>query len=157
MAYADLDNDGDLDLVVNNLDDKSVVYENRTSNNQSNNYLRIKLLGPDNNPFGIGCKVWLEDNEGQQYQEMTMTRGFQSSVEPVVHFGVGQKEVIGTVRIIWPDGRSESINNVKTDQVISMAYKNAIPTMNNLAVSKKNYFEDVTKKFGLHYKHEENN
>tara|TARA_R110000823_G_scaffold211018_1_gene341390 strand:- start:3343 stop:6693 length:3351 start_codon:yes stop_codon:yes gene_type:complete len=157
VAYADLDNDGDLDLVVNNLDDKSVVYENRTSNNQSNNYLRIKLLGPDNNPFGIGCKVWLEDNEGQQYQEMTMTRGFQSSVEPVVHFGVGQKEVIGTVRIIWPDGRSESINNVKTDQVISMAYKNAIPTMNNLAVSKKNYFEDVTKKFGLHYKHEENN
>ena len=158
VAYADLDNDGDLDLVVNNLDDKSVVYENRTSDKQKNKYLRIKLAGPDNNPFGLGCKLWLEDNGDQQFQEMTMTRGFQSSVEPVVHFGVGQKEQVGTVRILWPDGRSESLNNVKTDQMITMAHKNAKPIESNLIAKNKNknIFEDITNKVGLQYEHKEN-
>ncbi|MEX2566084.1 MAG: CRTAC1 family protein, partial [Cyclobacteriaceae bacterium] len=122
VAYADLDNDGDLDLVLNNLDDKSVIYENKSSDLKINNYLRVKLVGPKDNAFGIGCKIWLEDGEALQYQEITMTRGFQSSVEPIVHFGLGDKDTIAKMRVLWPDGTEETFENIKANQVVVVSH-----------------------------------
>ncbi|MEX2592919.1 MAG: VCBS repeat-containing protein [Anditalea sp.] len=156
VAYADLDNDGDLDLVVNNVDDRSIIYENKTSDAKANNYLRIKLEGPKENAFGLGCKVWLEDKEEIQFQEMTMTRGFQSSVEPIVHFGLGKKETIAKVRVLWPDGKEELLDNVKANQLISVNYKNATPEGDSETKPKKSYFEDITQKTLLEHSHREN-
>ncbi len=157
VAYADLDNDGDLDLVVNNLDDRSVVYENNTSDLEANNYLRLKLEGPKENPFGLGCKVWLEDGGEIQFQEMIMTRGFQSSVEPIVHFGVGKKEAVEKVRVVWQDGTEEVLHDVGTDQTIRVNHQNTSLAQRSEVKKAASHFEDITHKVGLAYKHEENN
>lgn len=156
VAYGDLDNDGDLDLVINNLDDKSVIYENMTSDTKANNYLRIKMKGPEKNAFGIGCKVWLEVGDSLQYQELTLTRGFQSSVEPVLHFGVGKKVTIEKVKVVWPDGKEEIIKDVKTNSVISFDYNNAALAKESQKQITKILFEDITNSRQLKYKHEEN-
>ncbi|WP_085499728.1 VCBS repeat-containing protein [Arenibacter troitsensis] len=158
VAYADLDNDGDLDLVLNNLDDTSVVYENKTSDNKTNNYLRIKFEGPKTNALGLGCKIWLEDNGETQFQEMTLSRGFQSSVEPIAHFGVGTKENIKKVKVLWQDGKEEILNDISANQLLTVNYINASnPKSGTESIKKTSYFEDITKKVGLQYKHEENN
>lgn len=156
VAYADLDNDGDLELVINNLDDKSVLYENKASDFGSAKYLRLKLEGPINNAFGLGCKVFLDDGNDTQYQEMTLTRGFQSSVEPIVHFGVGNKEIIEKVRVLWPDGKEEVLQNVKTDKVISVNYKSAKSSNVSHKMETRSFFKDISQKAGLHHRHEEN-
>ncbi|MBJ6367464.1 VCBS repeat-containing protein [Snuella sedimenti] len=156
VAYADLDNDGDLDLVVNNLDDTSTIYENKVSNNKSNHYLRLKLQGPQANAFGLGTKIWIEDGANSQFQEVTLTRGFQSSVEPIVHFGVGKSETVKEVRILWQDGKEEILHNVKANQTLNVNYESAVLTESKTAKTTKSYFSDITKTAQLNYKHEEN-
>ncbi|MFT7156025.1 MAG: hypothetical protein ACI8Q1_001029 [Parvicella sp.] len=156
VAYGDLDNDGDLDLVINNLDEKSILYENRTSNLDANNYLRVKMNGPTNNLFGIGSKIWLENKGEIQYQELTLTRGFQSSVSPVLHFGIGKNTTIEKVKILWQDGTEEVLNNVEANQVISFNHKNAEPKKETIKSDTKPLFEDITEKVQLDHKHEEN-
>ena len=156
VAYADLDNDGDLDLVVNNLDDRSSLYENTASDQQLNNYLRVKFKGPEENTFGIGCKIWLMDVGEVQYQEMTLTRGFQSSVEPIVHFGVGKKDNIPQLKVLWPDGKEQVLENLFVNQVIEVSYQNANTPAEMPVENKPGYFEDITEKAKLDHKHEEN-
>ncbi len=156
MVYADLDLDGDLDVVLNNLDDKSRVYENRASQQGGSNHLRIKFKGPDSNAFGIGCKVWLEDENGLQFQEMTLTRGFQSSVEPVLHFGVGKKEKIAQVKIQWPDGRVQKLNGSKTNRLLVVDYRDAVSVQEPVSGKGPILFKDITREANLNHKHEEN-
>jgi hypothetical protein len=156
VAYADLDNDGDLDLVLNNLDDGSSLYENTASDQQLNNYIRVKLKGPEENTFGIGCKVWIMDGTELQFQEMTLTRGFQSSVEPIVHFGVGKKESIAQIKVLWPDGREQVLENLSVNQVIEVSYQNANLPGEMPVKNLPGYFEDITKMARLDHKHEEN-
>ncbi len=158
VAYADLDNDGDLDLVLNNLDDTSIVYENTTSDTEANNFLRIKMKGPEKNRFGIGAKVWLKDGDELQFQELTLTRGFQSAVEPVLHFGVGKKASIKEVKVVWPDGKEEVLQNVETNQVIAFDYNQATPAKQKQTQPQttKPLFADITDSVQLKYKHEEN-
>tara|TARA_R110001592_G_scaffold363281_1_gene683122 strand:- start:67657 stop:71004 length:3348 start_codon:yes stop_codon:yes gene_type:complete len=156
VAYADLDNDGDLDLVVNNLDEESALYENTASDQNLNNYLRIKFKGPEGNVFGIGCKIWIEDGSQMQFQEMSITRGFQSSVEPVVHFGVGKKENITRLKVLWPDGKVQVIENQSVNQVIELAYINASPSNEKPVENQPKFFKDITEEALLDHKHEEN-
>lgn len=156
MAYADLDNDGDLDLVINNLDDQSVVYENKTSDSKTNNYVRIEPKGPKENLFGIGCKVWLEYGNELQFQEMTLTRGFQSSVEPILHFGVGKNETIKKIKVVWQDGKEEIVQNVKTNKKLIVDYKNASTVKSRVKKPSKTFFKDITTEVGLKHCHEEN-
>ena len=121
--YADLDNDGDLEIVINNIDDHATVFENNSS--KHNNYITLRFKGPDKNKFGLGVKVTLTANEITQFQEMTLTRGFQSSVAPELHFGVGQADQIESIKISWPDGKSQTLRGVEKNQMLSIDHVNA--------------------------------
>ncbi len=117
-AYADLDNDGDLDLVVNNINQTAFVYRNNTEKNKQTGYLSLKLFGDGGNRFGLGAKVKLIINGRQQVQEQQPTRGFQSSVSPVLIFGTGAATIIDSLVISWPSKKQQIITNVKIDQQI---------------------------------------
>jgi len=116
-VYSDLDRDGDLDLVVNNMETQASIYMNTSSDNTAHNFLRIKLEGPAGNPFGIGARVKIDAPSGIQSQELYLTRGYLSSVEPVLMFGLGD-DPGAHVRVYWPDGRFKAIDNVSPGELI---------------------------------------
>ena len=123
-AIADFDNDGDIDLVINNLDQEALLYENVTD--KKNNYIRIKLEGPEKNHDGIGAKVSLYyDGKMQQFFQQKTVRGYMSCNEPVVHFGLGQKTKIDSIVVIWPDGKENCLKEITSNQVIKAAYQTA--------------------------------
>jgi hypothetical protein len=115
-AYADLDNDGDLDLVVNNINKPAFVYENRSSKNKNANYLKIQLAGEGANTQGLGAKVSIYVKGKTQFLEQSPNRGYQSVVSAVLHFGVGSEEIIDSLRVVWPGGNSELVKNIKANQ-----------------------------------------
>jgi hypothetical protein len=121
-AIADFDNDGDVDLVINNLDQEALLYENVTD--KKNNYIRIKLEGPEKNHDGIGAKISLYyDGKMQQFFQQKTVRGYLSSNEPTVHFGLGQINKIDSIVVIWPDGKENLLKDVTANQVIKAEYK----------------------------------
>jgi enediyne biosynthesis protein E4 len=124
-AYADLDNDGDLDLVVNNSNDYAGIYRNNSEKIEKNNFLRVKLLGSRENERGIGAKVKLFCKGNQFYQEESPVRGFQSSSDPILNFGIGKNNVIDSVLIIWPNDYFQKLNNVKPDQTLTLRISDA--------------------------------
>jgi hypothetical protein len=118
-AYADLDNDGDLDLVVNNIDDEASLYENTTispAHAQPNNFLQVVLKGKPGNINGVGAKVILYDSGKMQMQECMPTRGYQSSVDTRLSFGVGRSSEIDSLFVIWADGSFQSLSGIKPNQ-----------------------------------------
>ncbi len=120
-VYVDLDNDGDLDLVTNDLNDHPSVYLNRCEKIFKNNYLRLKLTGP----YSVGAKISISSRSGNQYLEHTQVRGFQSSQDPVEHFGLGRDTLVNTLKIVWLDGKILTLDNVKVNQLITVDYKDA--------------------------------
>lgn len=153
IAYADLDNDGDLDLVVNNLGETSSIYENQT--NESKNYLTVKLKGTSQNQFAIGAKVTVETDEKTQVQELFLTRGFQSSVAPQLTFGLGVEANIKRIEVRWPDKKISEILNVEPNQVLSIDY-NSSSFVNDKVKENALMFESLQSDIGLDYKHDEN-
>jgi len=159
-AFADLDNDGDLDYVVNNINDKAFVYENtlyrsgQQKTDSTNNFLRIKLT--DDKHQIIGTKITLRYNGQLQFYEHNMSRGFLSSVEDVAHFGLGNVTSVDSVLVNWPDGRSQLLRNVKTNQVLTINYD---PDQTNdtaavLDVAKESMlFENKTVALNVLFKH----
>ena len=115
-AYADLDNDGDLDLVVNNVGAPASIYKNLATEQTGRHYLTVTLEGSGANTAGIGTKVVLKHQGTMQMQEQSPTRGWQSSVDLRLHFGLGEITMIDTVLIVWPDGRFQTMTNVAADQ-----------------------------------------
>jgi len=123
-AVADFDNDGDLDLVINNLDEEASLFENST--NKKNNYIKIKLGGPEKNPDGIGAKISLYYNgKMQQIFQQKTVRGYLSSNESAVHFGLGKTTAIDSIIIIWPDGKENRLTSVSANQEAKADYKTA--------------------------------
>lgn len=118
IAYADLDNDGDLDLVINNLDEEASIYENQSHQN----YLSVQLKGNKQNKFAIGAKVTLYSDEKKQVQELFLTRGFQSSVSTKLNFGVGKLDKIDKVEIRWPDQQTTILENISVNQLLTVDY-----------------------------------
>jgi hypothetical protein len=124
-AYADLDNDGDLDLVINTIDDAPIIYRNNASEMHKGHYLRIRLQGDRPNTFGIGAKVYVRTAHGQQFQEQYLTRGFQSSVDPVMHIGCGTDSLIQSVIVRWPSGKVSEIRDCRADTLLTIEERTA--------------------------------
>ncbi|GAA4438688.1 VCBS repeat-containing protein [Pontibacter saemangeumensis] len=127
-AHADLDNDGDLDLVVNNINKPAFIYQNEAGKQLKHNYLQVKLTGAGKNTFGIGAKVMLYKDGKQQYQEQMPTRGYQSNVSPVLHFGLGEAATVDSLRVVWQSGKQQVIYEVKANQVLALQEKEATAT-----------------------------
>lgn len=128
--YVDLDNDGDLEIVTNNIDDYATVFENTSST--KNNYLTLRFNGSEKNKFGVGVKVILTAGGTTQFQEMTLTRGFQSSVAPQLHFGIGKAAKADSIKIIWPDSKVQILTNIEKNQFLKIEYAEAIkPLLKN--------------------------
>ncbi len=156
-VYADLDNDGDLDVVINNINDLAHIYQNNTSESQIKpNYLRVELIGTKQNLYGIGAKVEVFADTLRQYTEQNIVRGYLSSSERFLHFGLGNKNKVDSVRVIWPDGRFEVQKNIKANRVIKIKYQSSLPKYIEPKM-KPAIFEEVAAKYGLTFLHPEAN
>ncbi|MHA4740962.1 VCBS repeat-containing protein [Dyadobacter sp. MSC1_007] len=124
-AYADLDNDGDLDFVTNNIDQEAFIYQNHSDKTPENHYLNISLHGSGKNPGGLGTKVWVYTKSGMQFLEHSPYRGYQSSVDGKLHFGLGKNILADSVRVVWPDGKTQLTRNVKAGQLMKLDYAKA--------------------------------
>jgi hypothetical protein len=126
-SFADLDNDGAMDLVVNNINGEAGIYRNNAHKlDDENHYLKIKLNGRYGNGFGIGAKVKLYCGADIYYQEQFPVRGFQSSVDPVLNFGISKHGLVDSIIVIWPDDRTQKIESVKPDQQLILDWQHAI-------------------------------
>ncbi|MGI9548302.1 MAG: VCBS repeat-containing protein [Flavobacteriaceae bacterium] len=128
--YADLDNDGDLDLVVNNVNEKAYILENTTDG--AENYIQLSFLGNKNNSLGIGNKVKIHAGDQTYFGENFVTRGYLSSVPPILHFGLGQSDKIDSLKVIWPTGHTQTLIDPKPNQHLSLNIQDAEPGLINL-------------------------
>ena len=155
-AYGDLDNDGDLDLVVNNVNQTGFVFKNRSNEINANHFIAVKLKGEAQNTYGIGSAVYIYKNNQTLMQEQFPTRGFQSSVDYRLHFGLGDAGKADSVVVLWPNGKKQVLKDIEAGQTLVFDIKDAvdsckmeIPSPN----SQNNYFEEVETPF---YEHKEN-
>ena len=151
-AYGDLDNDGDLDLVVNNVNMSAFIYENQT--NKKANYIKFKLIGENRNIFSVGAKVYIKSNGVKQMQQIQSARGFQSSVDLRPNFGIGKNTKIDA-KIVWPSGKTKNLFNLEPNQTITLYEKDAVAELKNKISEKENIFRKVI--LDSIVNHEENN
>ncbi len=152
-AYGDLDNDGDLDLVVNNVNDLAGVYRNNSEAQLNNHYLKVQCQGTGQNSFGTGAKVWLYAGGQTFFQELMPTRGFQSSVNPELLFGVGEREQIDSLVVEWPTGKAQTLTKVATNQTLMLQEGEATRSRTN-PVAVAPWFEEAPAV--IDYRHREN-
>lgn len=161
-AYADFDDDGDLDLIMNNLNDEAFVYQNNSIEGKGGNgdekssyFLKIKLLGNFGNLEGIGAKITIWHNSQQQYAEHALQRGYLSTVENTVYFGLGKTSVLDSIEVQWLSGKRQVLNKVIANQTLKIAEENALlPSKTNAMPIP--IWEEVTKAEGLAFLHQEN-
>lgn len=155
-AYGDLDNDGDLDLVFNNLDERARIYENRASQKpDAPNWLRVGLTGPTGNRDGLGAKVWLWQGGRMQYQYVSPYRGYLSTVELNAHFGL-KTGPVDSLKIRWPDGREQVLRNPKPNQFLTLNYRSANPpTSKSQPARPTPLFTECGNDLNISYQHRE--
>ncbi len=156
-AYGDLDNDGDLDLVVNNLNSTASIYRNTIVDRGDAQFLKIKLKGRENNIFGLGTRVTIYHEGKQQMQEMSTVRGWLSSVEPVLVFGFGKIQKLDSLVVDWRDGKKQVIKDPPVNKEIILQYADAVmyPNSNNTDATPK-FFNPINSSEIIDYKHIEN-
>ncbi len=156
-AYGDLDNDGDLDLVVNNLNVTADIFRNKTEELlPDNHYLKLDLQGKGGNTKAVGTKVTLKAGDETLFLEQMPIRGFQSTVDDRLNFGVGKNTTIDLVTVTWPDGTITEMTNVPADQTLKLAWEDTQPaTKSDPTVSSK-VFQEVEASQLIDFKHEEN-
>jgi len=156
-AYADLDNDGDLDIVINNINDEASVYENTLMNDASlrRHYLSVELKGESFNTKGLGTWISIFYGGKQQAYEQTPYRGYLSTIQLDPHFGVDTAAVIDSVVIKWPGGASQTLCHIPADQVLHIDKSQAKDhyLWNTPPVADKALFEEVSDSRGIHYVH----
>jgi hypothetical protein len=156
-AYADLDNDGALDLVVNNVNEPAAIYRNRSRSVSAQHYLTVRLRGDGANTAGVGAKVLVHHGRDMQLVEQMPTRGFQSAVDPRPHFGLGAASRVDSIVVIWPDHRFQVLRDVTVDRTLTLfqseaagryAYRPPAPA-HPLVV-------DLTSQLAIPFRHREN-
>jgi len=151
-AYTDIDNDGDLDLIVNNVNGEIGLYRN----NVNANSLKIKLEGAPTNTLGIGAEITVTAGEETQYQKLYVTRGFQSSISPLMHFGLGTLDQAEEITVRWPDGKLSKQTNVAANGVVTFSYADATGKDNSLRYSPSQKKSIAPSNLGIDYTHQEN-
>lgn len=124
-VYADLDNDGDLELIVNNINKPVFIFRNEANTQSDNHYLQVELRGEGTNTYGIGAKVSIQVGDQIQSLEQMPMRGYLSSVSYRLHFGLGKKTQVDQLTIHWPSGKEQVLENVPADQLLKLDAKNA--------------------------------
>ncbi len=160
-AYGDLDGDGALDLVVNNVNQEASVYRNNARAQLDNRYLQVRLEGEGANRYGVGAKVTLRSGDRLFFQELMPSRGFQSSVDYTLTFGVGQLDTIPSVTVEWPDGRVSVLRDVAANQSLTVRQTAATSDVPAKDVPAKPatappMFTEATAEIGLDFVHREN-
>jgi hypothetical protein len=156
-AFGDLDNDGDLDYVVNNINDQAFVYRNNLIEKKvpNSNYLRIVFKGSEKNKMGLGAFLKLELSDGQkQVYEHTIYRGYLSSIENAAHFGLGSNAAVKKITIIWPGGKHQILENVEANQTLTVDIKNASASKET-DVTAETILTEVTDSLNVTYVHQE--
>ncbi|MCE7994665.1 MAG: VCBS repeat-containing protein [Roseivirga sp.] len=155
-AYADLDNDGDLDLVINNTNQPAFVYKNNARQQNGQHFLKVVLEGTGLNKQALGAKVTVRKDGQRLTREVMPTRGFQSAVSTELHFGLGATTQIDGVTVIWPDGQFQTIEQVTPDQVLKISYApegdGIKPAETNKSAFQINEFEQWAHKENVTYK-----
>ncbi|HEX9219921.1 MAG TPA: VCBS repeat-containing protein [Gemmatimonadaceae bacterium] len=172
-AYVDLNNSGNLDLVVNNINAPASVYRSHAREINGNHYLTVQLRGSGANTAGLGARVEITQNGEKQVLEQMPTRGFQSSVDPRLHFGLGSSSKVDSLTVIWSNHRFQRLTNVAGDRILTLSQQDAAgayayhdpfdPTPTPVSASglrsaqsrARPMFTDVTAKSGVDFKHEE--
>jgi enediyne biosynthesis protein E4 len=157
--YADLDNDGDLDVIVNNIDEPALLYKNTTNDASQKPAVTIKLSGPVGNKQALGARVFIFSDSATQVYEKYPVKGFQSAMEIPLQFAMPAK--YDSVILVWPDNTCEKIQIPKDTLQINAVYKKGLPAFSFAWLQKKPaessiLFEDISKQYGLQYKHTEN-
>jgi len=156
VAYADLDNDGDLDIILNNIDDEALIFRN--NNIKNNHYISLQFQGPKINPRGIGVSCTLISNGQKQYQELSLERGYISSMPSILHFGIEKQKKVDTLSIKWPDGKSQLLTNINANSHLKINY-NTASYFNKKINKDSNYTTIFSSKASLLdtlFKHKEN-
>jgi hypothetical protein len=160
-AYVDLDNDGDLDLVVNNIDDEAFIYENtlfdKSKQNNAQHYLAVNIVGNEKNIEGIGARLHVYYDGKQQYYEHYPTRGYLSTDDLRAHFGLGGATKIDSLVAQWPDGKGQLISNIEVDKMVTVAYKDATYSTDQTLILSALHplFADASSKVGIKFKPKE--
>jgi len=155
-AFVDLDNDGDLDYVTNNINQPAFIFKNNLNEiNPEHNYINIKLSGSQENINGIGSKISVYTNGKIQYYEHYPYRGYISSVDPVIHFGLDSCSLIDSLFIQWPSGEEQIIFNISANTMMDLNIKKAIKTVSKTNETENTLFQDVTHSLQLNIKHNE--
>jgi len=154
-AYGDLDNDGDLDLVINNINDLATVLENHADQRDAH-YLRVRLTNQTTNASPLGAKIWLETSDGVQYFELTGTRGMYSSSEPIAHFGLAKDTEVNQLKVKWPDGKEYVQTNPEINELLVVDYQSAKVASGSEYKNEKPLFEEVTEQLNPGMVHIEN-
>lgn len=157
-VYADLDNDGDLDIIINNINDIASIYQNKQRElaPEKSNYLSIQLKGDNNNLAGIGAEVSIYYNKGlKQVAEQSPFRGYLSTVQNTIHFGLGENKVVDSIKVVWPNGFTQTIGKTNTNQTLVVDIKNANKVQATMPVlfASQSLFKEVTSAVGIKYVH----
>lgn len=153
-AYADLDNDGDADLVINNIDDPAFIYRNNAIERSENNFLKI-VLKSKNYAAKLNSKITLETKNGIQFCELITAKGYQSVVDDNLYFGLGDTKIIDKLTVVWSDGKKEILNNVRANQILEMDYANS-REMKESNTKPSPLFSDRTMELNAIFHHKEN-
>lgn len=158
VAHADLNNNGSLDIVINNINAPASLYKNNAGKLYSNNYLLVELIGNETNRQGIGAEVIVTSSGQKQHVYHTTWRGYQSTVDHRIHFGLGETNRIDSLEVIWPDGSYQLIKEPEPNQILKLNYSDAVndKPANRLPEQEKFRFSEITTESGLLYKHKEN-
>ena len=159
-AYADLDSDGDLDLVINNINDEALIYRNtaRERNREESHFLRVQLKGPARNIQGLGARIEIYYDKGKkQAWENTPYRGYLSTIEDIAHFGLGSYKEVDSLAVKWQNGRIQVLKNLPADQLVKVDIADAVASrsLNHQIIAENALFREVTREVNVNFTQKE--